>query len=71
MMKMLVMSRIMVIMYMITAKVLYSRMMEMRRTRPKENLEIFLRKREGTNSTGKASINAIFGAKLLEKEHNF
>ena len=43
----------------------------MRRMRPKENLEIFLRKREETNSTGKASINAIFDAKLLEKEHNF
>ena len=61
----------MVIIYMITFKVLYSRMMEMRRMRPKENLEIFLRKREETNSTGKASINAIFDAKLLGKEHNF
>ena len=56
---------------MIDSKDQYSRMMEMRRTKPKENLEIFLRKREGTNSTGKASINAIFDAKLLEKEHNF
>ena len=68
---MTVMSRIMVMIYMITFKVLYSRMMEMRRMRPKENLEIFLRKSEETNSTGEASINAIFDAKLLEKEHSF
>ena len=46
-------------------KFLYSRMMEMRRMRPKENLEICLRKREETNSTGKASINARFDAKLF------
>ena len=48
----------MVMILMIAYKVLYSRMMEMRRMRPKENLEIFLRKREETNSTGKASISA-------------
>ena len=46
-------------------------MTEMRRTRRRENLEISRRKREETNSTGKALINAIFDAKLLEKEHNF